>query len=129
MTVTRRNRFAGWLCVCLLLLQALAIGCHEFGSAPAAQTGAGYAAATFICSASGSPVQPGDGPQKAPVKRALMCTCHVCGCCPAILTETAGLPRRLEPVAARIAGHGSIGFPPTAILGNPSVRGPPAFLA
>ena len=76
------------------------------------------------------PVQPADSPQKTPVKHTFACTFHACGCCPAILTGTASLPPRPGAGnAAKVAGYSGTGFTPKAILSNPSVRGPPAFLA
>ena len=124
-----RNRFAGWLCVCLLVLQALVISCHKPGAVSEAEPGVGYAALASICSASGSPVQPADGPQKTPARDTCVCIFHTCGCCPAILTGTASLLPRLEPAAVRITGFSGTGLPAKAILRNAGVRGPPAFLA
>jgi hypothetical protein len=123
----RSNRFAGWLCVCLLILQALAVECHVSAAVLEGDAGVGHAALASICSASGSPIQPADGPQKAPAKNACACVFHTCGCCPAVLTGTASLLPRPKPAAVRSAGFSGIGFTAKAILGNVSVRGPPAF--
>jgi len=121
-----RSRFAGWLGVCLLLLQALAISCHEPGAISGTEAGTGYSVAAYICRAPGSPA---NSPQKVPVKHAFACAFHACGCCPAILTGTADLLPRPGLPTAKVAGYRSTGFTPKAILSNPSVRGPPAYLA
>ncbi len=126
---SNRNRFAGWLCVCLLLLQVLAVRCHEPGIVSEAEAAASYAGAAFICGTPGSPVQPVDAPQKTPAKAPCACVFHTCGCCPAILTGTASLLPRVEPAAARTASYRGTSLVTNAILRNASVRGPPAFLA
>jgi hypothetical protein len=123
----RPARFANWLGICLLLLQALAVSCHEPGAAAGTGDTPGEAAGAYICSA-GAPVQPAP-PQKAPAKHAFACTYHACGCSPAILADGAGLPHRLELLAAKASVRGANVFTPKAILSNPSVRGPPAHLA
>jgi hypothetical protein len=124
-----KNRFAGWLCVCLLVLQAWAVSCHVPGAAAEEEPGAGHAALASICSVSGSPVQPADGPQKKPARNTCVCILHTCGCCLAILTGDASLPPRAELTAARIGGFSGTGVTGKAILRNTRVRGPPAFLA
>jgi hypothetical protein len=123
------NRFAGWLCVCLLVLQAWGVSCHVPGAVSEEEPGAGYATLASICRTPGSPVQPADGPLKTPARDTRACIFHTCGCCPAILAGDAGLPLSAELTAARIGGYGSIGHTAKAVLGNVSVRGPPAFSA
>jgi Protein of unknown function (DUF2946) len=125
---SRRDRFAGWLCVCLLLLQAFVVSCHEPGALSEMAAGADGAVPAIICSAAGSPVQPADGSPEKPAKGGCACAFHTCGCCPAILSVTVNLLPRAAPAAARTSSYRGVNLAANTILRHASVRGPPAFL-
>jgi hypothetical protein len=120
----RRNRFAGWLGVCLMLLQVLAAGGHVKAAAPQTEPAGGYMALVSVCWAPASL----DGQKKAPRHGASACVFHAAGCaaCPAIVDEPRGLLSPPPPFAAKIVNSGGARLAAKAERRSVSVRGPPA---
>ncbi len=91
----RRNRFAGWFCAWLMLLQLLGTGGHAGAVMPGPGTDGSGQSLLNICLAPASVDRPLNGPKKAP--RGSAGPCAFCGAaCPNLLAM-AGAPGGLLP--------------------------------